>query len=149
MTTAIIVIIAVVFLYSYFKFKSKLRVRTNLAAFLLEKSRRKPGDVETMLSLASALTDAQQYKTAFDLYDSILGDSDMKATLSQVQLERVIKNKKFCDAPLVWSSGAKNHVIFRYLHYFFLNRIGRGRYNFIREEDVLEFNSMVRMNGGF
>lgn len=146
MPTVIIVIIVVIFFVSYIKFKRKYKIQFLFAEFMREKNNLVPKEIDTILSLCSAYTDAQLYKKAYDKYCEILNDPLLKETLSQDQLERVIQNRRFCDAPMFWSSGPRDHIFFKYIHYFFLNRIGRRRYNFIREEDVLEFNTAMRLN---
>ena len=146
MPSIIVIIIVTVFLVSYIKFKRRYKMQYQFALFMQEKYETDTKDIETSLSFCSALADAQLYKRAYDLYDEILKDNNKKALLSQEQLERVMLNKRFCDAPIFWSSGARDHIHFKYLHHFFLERIGRRRYSFIREEDLLEFNSRLRFN---
>lgn len=142
----ILVILGIVFLYSYIKFKRQYKLTLLFAAYMESKCRTLNDDIDALLSLCSAYTDAQLYKKAYDKYKDILQTPSLKEQLSGEKLERVRENVRFCDAPLFWSSGARDHVVFRYLHYFFLRRIGRRRYNFIREEDALEFNSALRQN---
>ena len=146
MPSIIVIILVAVFLVSYIKFKRRYKMQYQFALFMQEKYEIDTNDIETSLSFCSALADAQLYKRAYDLYDEILKDSIKKASLSQEELEKVMLNKRFCDAPIFWSAGARDHIVFKYLHYFFLERIGRGRYSFIREEDLLEFNSWLRFN---
>ena len=64
--------------------------------------------------------------------------------LNQDKSEKLDLNIRFCEKPLPWSKGAKDHRAFKYIHYFFLKRIGNRRYEFITEEDALEFNSYMR-----
>lgn len=142
----VLVILGIVFIYSYIKFKRHYRLTLLFAAFMEKKCRIFDDDIDALLSLCSVYTDAQLYKKAYDKYNLILQTPSLKGQLSGEKIDRVRENLRFCDAPLFWSSGAKDHFMLRYLHYFFLRRIGRRRYNFIREEDALEFNSALRQN---
>ena len=142
----ILVILGIVFIYSYIKFKRQYRLTLLFVAFMENKCRVFDNDVDALLSLCSVYTDAQLYKKAHDKYKDLLQTPSIKDQLSVEKLERIQENLRFCDAPLFWSSGAKDHIVFKYLHYFFLRRIGRRRYSFIREEDALEFNSALRQN---
>ncbi|MBR4645528.1 MAG: hypothetical protein IKO75_00235 [Bacteroidales bacterium] len=105
-------------------------------------------DIATLLSLCSAYTNAQLYKTALNLYGDIIQTPELHSQLSEEQIEYVYMNKRFCESPLYGSSGAKDHFVFRYIHYFFLKRFGKRRFSFIREEDLLEFNSFLRYKNG-
>lgn len=140
----ILVIIGVAFVYSYIKFKRHYRLTLMFVAFMENKCRLNEGDIDALLSLCRVYTDAQLYKKAYDKYMSILHDPSLKTRLSEEKIEKVNENLRFCDAPLFWSSGPRDHFMFRYLHHFFLRRIGRRRFVFIREEDALEFNSLLR-----
>ena len=136
----------IVFIYSYIKFKRHYRLTLLFVAFMENKCRVLDSDVNALLSLCSVYTEAQLYKKAYDKYKEILQTSSLKEQLSEENLERIRRNLRFCDAPLFWSSGAKDNIVFKYLHHFFLERIGRQRYIFTREEDALEFNSLLRQN---
>ena len=142
----ILVILGIVFIYSYIKFKRHYRLTLLFVAFMENKCRLQENDVDALLSLCSVYTEAQLYKKAYVKYKEILQSPSLKDQLSGEKLERIHENLRFCDAPLFWSSGARDHIVFKYLHHFFLRRIGRRRYIFTREEDALEFNSALRQN---
>lgn len=142
----IIVLLLIIFAYSYLKFKRRYRVDVRFMLFMEQKClMMSDRDVESLLSLCSAYTNALQYRKAYDKYQEILNDAYLKLMITPELKERIVMNMRFCDAPLLWSSGPKDHMMFRYLHHFFLVRFGRRRYNFISEKDVLEFNSFQRM----
>ena len=112
------------------------------------KSKKLPDDVHTLLSLASAYTIAELYAKAHNLYKRIQESPNLAIQLSDDTSRKVEMNIKFCEKPLPWSSGTpKDHHTFRYLHYFFLRRIGGRRYVFLTDVDVLEFNTYMKMFG--
>ena len=139
----LLIIIGVMLVYSFIRFRIRLSVELKMVEFLAGKSMAAPNDVWTMLSLASAYTNAELYAQACSVYSRIKSDPMLYNSLPQGTVESIETNIKFCNKPLPWSNGAKDHHSFRFLHYFFLKRIGGRRYNFIREEDALAFNSYM------
>ncbi len=140
----LLVVLGIVFIYSYIKFKRQYKLSLMLVSFMENKCLQVVNDIDALLSLCSVYTEAQLYKRAYDKYNEILKTPELKELLSRDKLDRIAINMRFCDAPLFWSSGAKDHFAFRYLHHFLLRRIGRQRFVFTREEDLLEFNSAIR-----
>ena len=143
MLKILLIVIGVMLVYSFIRFRIRLSVELKMVEFLAGRSMAAPNDVWTMLSLASAYTNAELYAQAGSVYSRIKSDPMLYNSLPQGTVESVETNIKFCNKPLPWSHGAKDHHSFRYLHYFFLKRIGGRRYNFIREEDALAFNSYM------
>ena len=116
-----------------------------MVQFLERKSNELPDDIQTLLSLASAYTIAELYAKAHALYKRVQELPNLAIQLSNETTGKIEMNMKFCEKPLPWSSGIpKDHHALRYLHYFFLRRVGGRRYIFLRDEDVLEFNSYIR-----
>ena len=144
MLTFLLIVVIAVFVVSYFRFIRKHAMRLKLLEYIKLKHQMNPEDVLTALSLCTAYTNAQLYKSAYDKYDEILHSNNIYALLSHIQMERVMRNQEFCKAPFIGSSGPKDRHFFKYAHYFLLNRIGRERYSFLRDEDLLEFNSILR-----
>lgn len=101
-------------------------------------------DLEIQLALCTACTNAFLYKTAYDKYEIILNSPIFKIQISKDVYAKIKINQHFCKSPMPWSSEPKNITRFRYLHNFLLKRLGNRRYSFIREEDILEFNSFLR-----
>ena len=140
-------VISVLLIISFIRFEFQYRLDVKFVSFM-ELKCKLTDDIGTHLALCSAYTNIQYYRTALEKYDKILNTPNLKNQLTSKYLEQINTNKKFCDAPLFWSSGAKDHKAFRYFHYFFLKRIGRARYSFICENDILEFNSFLRTYNG-
>ena len=144
MGKVLLVLVVVVFIYSYIRFKQHYRMSLLFVSYMEEKSNILNNDVDTLLSLCSAYTDAQLYKKAYDKYIEILSSPSLMCSVSQEKIEKINNNIQFCNAPMFGNTGAKDHSSFRYLHNFFLKRFGKRRYVFIREEDALEFNALLR-----
>lgn len=140
----VLIIIGALLIISYIRFRFNHSMDLKMVKFLELKCKLLPGDVSPMLSLASAYTTAELYAKAHALYLSIKKSPDLMDALNQNLKDKLEENIIFCEKPLPWSKKAKDHHAFKYTHYFFLKRIGRRRYNFITEEDALEFNSYMR-----
>ena len=142
----VLIIIGVLLLISYIRFHFKHSMDLKMVKFLELKCQAHPNDVSPMLSLASAYTTAELYAKARSLYLLIKGSPTLMDALNQNLKDKLEANILFCEKPLPWSKSAKDHHAFKYIHYFFLKRIGGRRYNFITEEDALEFNSYMRLH---
>lgn len=101
-------------------------------------------NIETQLSLCTAYTDAFLYKKAYDVYKMILDTPELRAQLFEGHYDAIMVNQRFCAAPLPWFSGPKNVIRFRYCHSVLLKLFGGRRCSFLRDTDVLEFNSQIR-----
>lgn len=144
----LLIALGVILLFSYIRFRMRHSMDLKMVQFLEMKSKELPDDVHTLLSLASAYTIAELYAKAHSLYKRIQESPNLAIQLSDDTSGKVDMNIKFCEKPLPWSSGnPKDHHTFRYLHYFFLRRIGGRRYVFLTDVDVLEFNTYMKMFG--
>lgn len=142
----VLIILGVIILISYIRFRFNHSMDLKMIEFLELKCKMNPNDVKPMLSLASAYSNAELYAKARSLYLAIKSSSSLMSMLNQDKTEKLDLNIRFCEKPLPWSKGAKDHRAFKYIHYFFLKRIGNRRYEFITEEDALEFNSYMRQH---
>ena len=144
MTGIILTVIGVLLLDSFVRFRIRHSVDLKFVEFMEQKCQQSPNEWRPLLGLASAYANAELYAKARSLYMDIKNDPSLMAQLAPGTLESIETNIKFCEKPLPWSKGAKDHHSFRYLHHFFLKRIGGQRYSFITEEDVLGFTSRAR-----
>ena len=135
MTGIILTVIGVLLLYSFVRFRIRHSVDLKFVEFMEQKCQQSPNEWRPLLGLASAYANAELYAKARSLYMDIKNDPSLMAQLAPGTLESIETNIKFCEKPLPWSKGAKDHHSFRYLHHFFLKRIGGQRYSFITEED--------------
>ena len=147
MIGAVLTVIGVLLLYSFVRFRIRHSVDLTFVKFMEHKCQVSPSESRPLLGLASAYTNAELYAKACSLYSEIKKDPLLMAQLAPDALKNIETNIKFCEKPLPWSKGAKDHHSFRYLHHFFLKRIGGRRYSFISEEDVLGFNSYMERKG--
>ena len=140
----VIIIIGILLLISFIRFLFNHSMDQKMVKFLELKCKMNPNDVKPMLSLASAYSNAELYAKAYSLYLTIKSSASLMSMLSQDKKEKLDLNIRFCEKPLPWSRGVKDHHAFKFIHYFFLKRLGNRRYEFITEEDALEFNSYMR-----
>ena len=133
----ILVILIIMWIYSYYKFKQKMSYFKVVVQCLLEKVNASPNDYQLQLRLASALSEIQQYKDAYDIYNNIL-----KQFTFVPDRDTIMVNMEFCKCPIPGSS-LKNHNN-SWLHNFLLVRLGRRRANFLIDEDLLSANSRLR-----
>lgn len=136
-----------IWIYSYFRFKSKIYYKYQIVTYLETKYTSTKDDF-TLLQLGSAYMEVQLYKSAKNCYEKVdLNNisSTIKFRLPMVNEENIKMNIDFCDMPLPWSHGAKDHNK-SWLHNFLLYRFGRTRINLVDPQTVLEVNSTIRQS---
>ena len=144
----LLIALGIILVFSYFKFRMRHSMDLKMVQFLERKSKEQQNDIHILLSLASAYTIAELYAKAHALYKRVQESPNLAIQLSNETSGKIEANSKFCEKPLPWSNGIpKDHHTFRYLHYFFLRRFGGRRYVFLRDVDVLAFNTYMRMKG--
>ncbi len=133
----LIIILAVIWIWSYMKFKRKMRYFSVMTASLKSQVSSLPTP-DLKLRLASALTEIQHYKDAYDIYSELLSSGSFFPNRVEVK-----ENMAFCKSPVPGINAPKN-IKFGWWHNFILIRLGRRRYNFLTEEDYLKTNSIIR-----
>ena len=136
-----------IWIYSYFRFKSKIYYKYQIVTYLETKYTSTKDDF-TLLQLGSAYMEVQLYKSAKNCYEKVdLNNisSTIKFRLPMVNEDNIKMDIDFCDKPLPWSHGAKDHTK-SWLHNFLLYRFGRTRINLVDPQTVLEVNSTIRQS---
>ena len=92
--------------------------------------------------------EAQLYKSAKNCFETVdLNNisSTVKFRLPMVNEENIKMDIDFCNKPLPWSHGAKDHKK-SWSHNFLLYRLGRSRINLVDPQTILEVNSVIRQS---
>ena len=114
----------------------------------LEMKHASTNDDFTLLQLGSAYMEAQLYKSAKNCFETVdLNNisSTVKFRLPMVNEENIKMDIDFCNKPLPWSHGAKDHKK-SWSHNFLLYRLGRSRINLVDPQTILEVNSVIRQS---
>lgn len=130
-------ILLIMWILSYYRFKRKMSYMKVVVKCLLEKVNSNPSNYQLQLRLASALSEIQQYKDAYDIYNHILSQESFVPDIEKIKI-----NMEFCKNPIP-GSGLKNHND-SWLHNFLLVRLGKRRAIFLTDEDFLQANSVLR-----
>ena len=104
---------------------------------LLKEVNSNPTNPMLQMRLASALSEIQHYKDAYDIYNGLLNQGSFVPNIDKIKI-----NMEFCKNPIP-GSGLKNHNS-SWLHNFLLVRLGKQRYNFLIDDDFLLANSILR-----
>lgn len=139
--TYIIIILVVMWLFSYVKFRKRYKMDRMMCEFTRHLYDEDSNNPMTAIEYGSALMQAQQYKSALELFESVKRRVAMASTLYPF----LDVNIEFCKKSLPWSSGAKDHLGGSWWHNFQLVRFGGRRQVAISEKTGLAFNSMLRM----
>lgn len=123
--------------FSYIKFRKKMNYFKVVLQCLLERVNRDPSNYQLQLRLASALTQLQQYKDAYEIYNNLLARGNFIPDTDTIKI-----NMEFCKNPTLGAS-LKNYNG-SWLHNFLLKRLGKRRCSFLTEEDYLLANSKMR-----
>ena len=141
----ILFIILCMWLYSYYRFRSKMKYNYKVAEYLEREFAVNKNDYNR-LQLACAYMEIQKYESAKKEFEDVNTDDIIlspKGKLVKVSQEDIRTNIDFCNKPLPWRYGAKDHRK-SWLHNFLLCRFGRRRINYITAETILEVNSIIR-----
>ena len=119
-------------LYSYWRFTGK---RSHMRKLVMVTERRfaQLKTQQSAIDLATAYMNAQRYADAYALYAKILSEGCVQAEIIRLNME-------FCQKPLPWSKGLKNHSQ-SYWHNFMLVRLGGRRNNLISQEAILALDN--------
>lgn len=98
----VLLLILLIFAYRYVRFLGK-RSYYRKMVMALEEIYRKQAWEKNALELASAYMMVQRYKDAYNLFAAVL---DKYPTPNA---ETIRQNMKFCEKPLPWSQGLRNH----------------------------------------
>lgn len=139
--TYIIIILVVMWLFSYIKFRKRYKMDKMMCEFTRQLYNEDSSNPMTAIEYGSALMQAQQYKSALEVFESVKRRVAMASTLYPF----LDVNIEFCKKSLPWSSGAKDHRGGSWWHNFQLVRFGGRRQVAISEKTGLAFNSMLRM----
>lgn len=139
--TYIIIILVVMWLWSYVKFRKRYKMDRMMCEFTRHRYNEDSSNPMTAIEYGSALMQAQQYKSALEIFDRVKRRVAMASTMYPF----LDANIEFCKKPLPWSSGAKDHKDGSWWHNFQLVRFGGRRQIAISEQTGLAFNSMLRM----
>lgn len=139
----IIIILIVIWLISFIKFKSKMRYFRIVASILEQRNSESGGsDADILLRLSSAYIVLQQYQKAY----GCLTLAKNSGQLTEEEMSKVQANIDFCEKPISsFTAGGRNRNT--YFHYFFLNRFGRRRFNFLKKEDLDEADIQIKTKG--
>ena len=129
--------LVLLWLYSYWRFTGK---RSHMRKLVIVTERRfaQLNTQQSAIDLATAYMNAQRYADAYAIYANIL-------TEGCVQADTIKLNMEFCQKPLPWSKGLKNHRQ-SYWHNFMLVRFGGRRNNMISEEAILALDNYTILN---
>lgn len=128
-------------LFSYIRFRKRYKIDWMMCEFTRNLYDEDPRNAVTAIEYGSALMQAQQYKSALEVFEGFKRRVAMASKLYPF----LDTNIDFCKKPLPWSSGAKDHRGGSWWHNFQLIRFGRRRQIAISEKTGLAFNSMLRM----
>ena len=139
--TYIIIILLVMWLCSYVKFRKRYKMDRMICEFTHQLYNEDSSNPITVIEYGSALMQAQQYKSALEVFDRV----KRRVAMANTMYPFLDANIEFCKKPLPWSSGAKDHKDGSWWHNFQLVRFGGRRQVAISEQTGLAFNSMLRM----
>ena len=128
----VLFIIFLIWLYNYWRFSGK-RSYCKKMVKVTELRHAQFQTRQSAIDLATAYMNAQRYADAYALYANILSEGS-------IQADTIRLNMEFCQKPLPWSRGLKNHKQ-SYWHNFMLVRFGGRRNNMISEEAILTFDN--------
>lgn len=134
----IVIILVVMWIFSYVKFRKHYKIDRLMSEFTRQRYQKDPNP-QRAVEYASALMQAQQYKSALALFE------DIKRQAMPGQFPFLDANIAFCNKPIPWVSGAVDHNGGSWWHNFQLARFGGRRQVAISQETGLAFNSMLRM----
>ena len=137
----IIIILAAMWLCSYVKFRKRYKMDRMMCEFTRHRYNEDSSNPMTAIEYGSALMQAQQYKSALEMFDRVKRRVAMASTMYPF----LHANIEFCKKPLPWSSDAKDQKGGSWWHNFQLVRFGGRRKVAISEQTGLAFNSMLRM----
>lgn len=137
----VITILVVMWLFSYVKFRRRYKLEAMMSEFTRHRYSVDSNNPMTAIEYGSALMQAQQYKSALQVFESVKRRVAMANTLYPF----LDANIEFCKKPLPWSSGAIDHKGGSWWHNFHLVRFGGHRQVAISQDTGLAFNSMLRM----
>lgn len=132
----IIVILVVMWLWSYVKFRKRYKIDRMMCEFTRHRYNEDSSNPMTTIEYGSALMQAQQYKSALEVFDRVKSRVAMACTMYPF----LDANIELCKKPLPWSSGAKDHKGGSWWHNFQLVRFGGRRQVAISEATGLAFN---------
>lgn len=137
----VIIILVMMWLFSYVKFRKRYKIDKMLCEFTYHRYHDDSNNPMTAIEYGSALMQAQQYKSALEVFERVKRRVAMAGTVYPF----LDANIEFCKKPLPWSSGAKDHKSGSWWHNFQLVRFGGRRQVAISQDTGLAFNSMLRM----
>lgn len=135
----VIAVAVVLWGLSFFRFRQQYSRDRVLCELLKRKYELMPNTL-TECEYACGLMLCQQYRSALELFE------ELKHSGADRRLSYLDMNIAFCNKPLPWSTGAKNHNG-SWLHHFLLVRIGRRRRVAISADSYLEANAVLRARG--
>lgn len=106
----------------------------------LQKKVREQPTIDNLKSLSAALMEIQQYRDSHNILERIL-----QLYPSDIDKDKLKINMEFCKNPVPGINTLKN-LNHSWLHNFVLVRLGKRRYNFLREDDYLTTNSIIRQS---
>ena len=128
-------------LWSYVKFRKRYKMDRMMCEFTRLRYNEDSSNPMTAIEYGSALMQAQQYKSALEVFYCVKRRVAMASTMYPF----LDANIEFCKKPLPWSSGAKDQKGGSWWHNFQLVRFGGRRQVSIYEQPGLAFNSMRRV----
>lgn len=137
----VIIILVVMWLFSYIKFRKRYKMDRMMCEFTHQLYNEDSSNPMTAIEYGSALMEAQQYKSALEVFEGVKRRVAMASTMYPF----LDANIEFCKKPLPWSSGVKDYKRGSWWHTFQLVRFGGRRQVAISEDTGLAFNSMLRM----
>lgn len=137
----VITILVVMWLFSYVKFRKRYKIDKMMCKFTRHRYNEDSSNPMAAIEYGSALMQAQLYKSALEVFESVKRRVAMASTLYPF----LDSNIEFCKKPLLWSNGAKDHKNGSWWHNFLLVRFGGRRQVAISQDTGLAFNSMLRM----
>lgn len=136
----IILLAFIIWLYNYVRFCRDYKYFQVMVNYLNDKIKHsQDADAYTsLLSLSSALMKIQHYDDAYNILHLVL----LKYP-NTPDKDKILMNMDFCKNPIPCVHKLKNYN-HSYWHKFVLTRLGKKRYYFITEQDLLKTNSILR-----
>lgn len=137
----VIIILVMMWLFSYVKFRKRYKIARMMCEFTRHRYHEDSSNTMSAIEYGSALMQAQQYKSALEVFERVKRRVAMASTVYSF----LDANIEFCKKPLPWSNSAKDHKSGSWWHNFQLVRFGGRRQVAISQDTGLAFNSMLRM----
>lgn len=137
MEILITILIVAFWIYNYIKFRRMNNYYKIMVGYLTMEAQNAPNR-DIMLRLSAALIHIQHYRDAYEILVKL-----SNGCISTDEEQKIRANIEFCKNPVPGLSEAKN-LNHSYWHNFLLVRLGKRRYEFLKEQDYLMTNSIQR-----